>query len=66
MKTVEAIADERGGFKYRLPGVQGYVTPMRKAASVVSPNTAIVREVKDLAFALQVKLPERWELVVRR
>ena len=56
---MEAIADERGGFKYRLPGVQGYVTPLRKSASVVSPNAAIVREVKDLAFALNVRLPEQ-------
>lgn len=64
--TVEAIGDQRGGFKYKIPGVQGFVTPARKTASIMSPTYKIAREVKELAFALKVKLPESWELVVRR
>lgn len=72
MKTVEAVWDNGAdrdvarGWKYKLPGVQGFVTPARKATSIVSPNAAIVREVKEIAFALNVKLPERWELMMRR
>ena len=64
--TVEAIGDQRGGFKYKIPGVQGFVTPARKTASILSPDTQIIREVKELAFALKVPLPREWDLVVKR
>jgi hypothetical protein len=65
MITVEAIED-RGGFKYRIPGVQGFVTPSRKTASMLSSTPVIVREVKAVAFAVGVRLPSRWELMVKR
>lgn len=67
MVTVEAIYDDRGarGWKYKLPRA-GFVTPSRKSTSILSSDASLVREVKELAFAVGVKLPERWELVVRR
>jgi hypothetical protein len=65
--TVEAVYDRNGrsGWKYRLPRA-GFVTPSVKRTSIVSSNAALIREVKELAFAVGVKLPDRWELLVRR
>ena len=65
---VDAIWDRDGrdGWKYRIPGIQGFVAPMRKTTSVVSSNEALVREVQNVAFAVGVKLPTNWELTVRR
>jgi len=64
--TVEAIWDRRlGGFKYKLPRA-GFVTPSRRATSIVSSNDAIIREVKDVAFSVGVQLPATWTLTVMR
>lgn len=66
MTTVEAVWDDRlRGFKYKLPRA-GFVTPSRKATSIVSSNATIIREVKEVAFAVGVKLPPTWALRVTR
>jgi hypothetical protein len=65
--TVEAIYEERErGWKYKIPGVTGFVAPSRVSTSIVSSDAALVREVKAIAFATGVKLPSNWDLVVRR
>lgn len=65
--TVEAVYGQRERrWKYKIPGLAGFVTPSRVSASIVSSNAALVREVKEVAFATGVKLPSRWELSVRR
>lgn len=56
----------KGGWKYKLPGVQGFVRPDRRVTSIVSSSSALIREVKEVAFALHVRLPKLWDLVVRR
>jgi len=56
----------KGGWRYKLPGVQGFVRPNRRTTSIVSSSSQLIREVKEIAFALGVQLPLRWELVVRR
>jgi hypothetical protein len=65
---VDAIWDDGHGrgWKYKVPGVQGFLTPMRKSTSIVSSNEALVREVQRVAFAAGVRLPTTWELTVRR
>jgi hypothetical protein len=64
--TIEAVWDSRlRGFKYKLPRA-GFVTPSVKRTSIVSPNAAIIREVKAVAFAVGVRLPSQWELSVTR
>jgi hypothetical protein len=65
---VDAIWDDEkgGGWKYKVPGVQGFLTPLRKSTSIVSSNEALVREAQAVAFAAGVKLPTNWELTVRR
>ncbi len=65
--TVLAVWDDRlHGFKYKLPRA-GFVTPAFKRTSIVSSNAAIIREIKDVAFAAGVKLPAQWGLeIVRR
>ena len=65
--TIEAVWDDRlRGFKYHLPPRAGFVTPAIKRTSVISSNAAIIREVKEVAFAVGVKLPSQWELSVTR
>ena len=56
----------KGGWKYKFPGVQGFVRPDRRATSIVSSSSALIQEVNEVAFALRVQLPKRWALVVRR
>jgi len=65
---VDAIWDRDGrdGWKYRIPGIQGFVTPSRKTTSIVSSDAALAREIEAVAFAMGVKLPQKWELTVRR
>jgi hypothetical protein len=66
--TVDAVWDRYGrdGWKYRIPGVQGFLTPMRKSTSIVSSDAALVREAQTVAFAAGVKLPQNWNLTIRR
>lgn len=66
--NVDAIWDDGhgGGWKYKVPGVQGFLTPMRRSTSIVSSNEALVREAQTVAFAAGVKLPEKWQLTITR
>ena len=66
--TIEAVWDDRGQgkWKYKIPGLAGYVTSDRMRTSILSATPVLIREVKDIAFAAGVKLPDRWELSVRR
>ena len=65
--TIEVVWDDRlRGFKYKLPSRAGFVTPDVKRTSVISSNAAIAREVKEVAFAIGVKLPAQFELSVTR
>ena len=65
---VEAIWDDgkSQGWRYKLPGVAGFVTPARKSTSIISSNAALAREVQEVAFAVGVKLPPTWDLMVKR
>jgi hypothetical protein len=65
---VDAIWDDGygRGWKYKVPGVQGFLAPMRKSTSIVSSNDALVQEAQAVAFAAGVKLPTNWELTVKR
>ena len=65
--TIEATWDDRmRRFRYRIPGVAGFVTSHRVSTSILSSTPTLVREVTEIAFATGVKLPDRWELSVRR
>jgi hypothetical protein len=66
MLTVDAIWDDRlRRFKYRLPGV-GFAVAERGRTSIVSDNAALAREARLVAGIMRVRLPERFELLVRR
>lgn len=66
--TIEAVWDDRGQgrWKYKIPGLAGFVTSDRVATSILSSTPVLIREVKDIAFATGVKLPDKWELTIRR
>jgi len=66
--TVEAVWDKRdgGGWSYKFPGVPYNLTPSRKRTSIVSSSSSLVAEAKAMAAEAGVRLPSRWELLVRR
>lgn len=65
--TVEARWREREGrWEYHIPGLQGFVTPSRPRASIISSPEVMAREVKELASATGVRLPASWELDIHR
>ena len=64
---IEATWDDRlRRFKYHIPGVAGFVTSDRATTSILSSTPALVREVKAIASSSGVKLPDQWELSIRR
>lgn len=66
--TVEALWDDRGQgrWKYKIPGLAGFVTSDRATTSILSSTPVLIREVKAIAFSVGVKLPDKWELSIRR
>ncbi len=66
--TVDAVWDRSngGGWSYRFPGLPYNLTPSRRRTSIVSSNSALVAEAKRVAAAAGVRLPSRWELLVKR
>jgi hypothetical protein len=53
-------------WRYKVPGVATFLTPSRPRASYLSPTSAMVKEVEEMAPAVGVRLPASWELEVRR
>ncbi len=65
--TIQADWDTKSRrWRYKVPGVSAFLTPSRPRASYLSPTSAMIREVEELAPAVGIRLPQSWELEVRR
>lgn len=64
--VIEAEWDDRlRRFKYKIPGV-GWAVAEKGHSSLVSSNAVLIREAKLVANIVGVRLPDKWELLVRR
>ena len=65
--TVQATYGNYEGrpvWKFRMFGQE--IVPLPQRASIVSSNAVLAREAQRAADTIGVKLPSKWDLVVRR
>ncbi len=66
MLKVEAEYDNRlRRFKYKIPGV-GWAVAERGNTSFISSNAVLAKEARTVANIVGARLPEKFELLVRR